>query len=624
MRWMVVAIALIAMGALALVAIETIPGHFETELKQRASNALAAANLPFAKVSVRGRELMLTGDAPSPAAKDDAIKVAGDVWGVSSVRDALTVNGVATTTVASAEPSASVAHGEATPPPQEEPSNPPIVPGLVDPALAPPVDDGSTESAPTPSEPPAASGEAPPAQPVPQSESPPAQTTAEASPAQQSAAAEQPKPTDTSAAQATATEQPKAVEPPAPPPQFSSQPADTAAAVPVTKPQPEPATPAPTPAPAQVSAAPSVTPAPAPAPAPATPAPAVAAQATPAPPSPPPAQQKLAQAATAALSTGIQAVTPPPAPVAVEPPAYRLEAHVEGRRVELQGLVSTPSAQRALVVHVRRSIHRAVVVDSLQVAHTKPDKAWLSVARKGLTQLAHLDTGSLHLDGQSVAVSGKPKSERDRSRVLAALNELPTGYKSTVLLERMQDVPPAPAIVPPARPVVAAVAPPPPAPAPEPEPRRQPKKPAAHIAPPPAPKYREVEHREPEIVRASLSADCRYRFNDVLGRVAVVFDTGSARLQSSATRSLDDFARIAKACPQARIRLTGHTDTQEAPTAEMALSRQRALSVREALEQRGVPGDNITITGRGGLRPAFSNATADGRENNRRVEFAVW
>jgi outer membrane protein OmpA-like peptidoglycan-associated protein len=51
---------------------------------------------------------------------------------------------------------------------------------------------------------------------------------------------------------------------------------------------------------------------------------------------------------------------------------------------------------------------------------------------------------------------------------------------------------------------------------------------------------------------------------------------------------------------------------------------RRALSVREELEDRGVSAESITVTGRGGLRPAFSNATADGRENNRRVEFSVW
>jgi len=61
--------------------------------------------------------------------------------------------------------------------------------------------------------------------------------------------------------------------------------------------------------------------------------------------------------------------------------------------------------------------------------------------------------GSLRLDGRTVAVSGRPKSDNDRARVVAALSKLPSGYTSTVLLERLQEVAaPAPNVVVPATP----------------------------------------------------------------------------------------------------------------------------------------------------------------------------
>jgi len=110
----------------------------------------------------------------------------------------------------------------------------------------------------------------------------------------------------------------------------------------------------------------------------------------------------------------------------------------------------------------------------------------------------------------------------------------------------------------------------------------------------------------------------------VLPRVAVVFESGSSRVRSGGVAGLDELARVARRCPAARIRLTGHTDTREAPSGAERLSRERAFAVREELEDRGVSGSKISVVGRGGARPAFSNATADGRENNRRVEFAVW
>lgn len=521
MRAVVVAVALIALVAVAFYAVQFLPPHIEADLKQRASAALVAANLQFATVAVTGRVVTLSGEAPGLVAKDDAIKIVQNVWGVASVNDALVValvvgeaaaQPLTPQTVIDAAPQApALAPAPAQTPPAAEPPPTalPTVESAIDPALAPPEPE-PPETVAAPPEPPA---------PAPASAPPPQET--------QSAAA-----------------------------QFSSAPA--------------------------------------------------------APPAPPPAAPSIPAMIAKGSATGLaasaqMAVSPPPA----APPSYRLEAHVEGRRVELQGLVSTPSAARALVAQVRRNVYRAQIVDTLKVAHNKPDRDWLGVARTGLSQLAHLDTGSLRLDGHSVAMSGRPRSESDRARVLAALNGLPAGYTSTVLLERMPEAAAPPPAVTAAAP--AAIAPPPTV-AVHPTAAQRPSRLAAT-------RYRASAR---PVVARSLSADCRRRFGDVLPRVAVAFDSGSSRLRSNAVSGLDELAHVARACPQARIGLTGHSDTQEAPAAALQLSRSRAYAVRAALEERGVAGASIGVAGRGGLRPAFSNATAEGRDNNRRVEFAVW
>ncbi len=577
MRALVWIVALLALSAVAFYAVQTYPARIEADLKQRSTDALSANNLNFANVTVTGREVTLAGIAPSPTAKEQAVKVAGDVWGVASVHDtlAISVDGqpvtpqsvIATNTPAPhpAEPTSSAAPAA----PERPPSGPlPSIGSLVDPALAPPAE---PETPPT--EEPAA----------PDSTTP----TPQPSPAPAETVAAPPAPTTP-----PATTQ-AAAEPPSTPAAAPAQPAPTQPA----QAQPEPSQPPP---PQTVAAA--------------TPPPtthAAAPAASPATPVGPLPKDALAEGMSAGLNAAIQAI--PPA-LAAAPPAYRLEAHVEGKRIELQGLVSTPSAQRALIAHVRSHIRRAKIVDSLQVAHAKPDKAWLGVARTGLEQLAHLDTGSLKLSGHSVAVSGKPKSERDRSRVLAALGELPKGYTSTVLLERMQDVTPAaPAIAPPPPPTPERVRPPPPRVTEQARPRRATSKPVVAS-------YRTV--REPEPVHHGLSSWCRRRFADVLPRVAVGFNSGSWRVDSSL--GLDDLARVIRSCPDARLRVTGHSDTQETAPGATGLSLRRAQAVRDELEERGASPAGITTLGRGGLRPAFSNATADGRENNRRVEFAVW
>ena len=83
MRALVVAVALIALVAVAVYAVQSLPPHIEADLKQRASEALVAANLQFATVAVTGRVVTLSGEAPGPMAKEDAVKIVRNVWGVA-------------------------------------------------------------------------------------------------------------------------------------------------------------------------------------------------------------------------------------------------------------------------------------------------------------------------------------------------------------------------------------------------------------------------------------------------------------------------------------------------------------------------------------------------------------
>jgi len=53
------------------------------------------------------------------------------------------------------------------------------------------------------------------------------------------------------------------------------------------------------------------------------------------------------------------------------------------------------------------------------------------------------------------------------------------------------------------------------------------------------------------------------------------------------------------------------------------LSRQRAESVRRALEDAGLPGGRVSATGWGESRPVADDASAEGRARNRRVEIIV-
>ena len=64
----------------------------------------------------------------------------------------------------------------------------------------------------------------------------------------------------------------------------------------------------------------------------------------------------------------------------------------------------------------------------------------------------------------------------------------------------------------------------------------------------------------------------------------------------------------------------GHTDAMGAGETNLELSRERALSVRNALVQRGIASSRISTHGYGETSPVADNGSPAGRQANRRVE----
>ena len=102
----------------------------------------------------------------------------------------------------------------------------------------------------------------------------------------------------------------------------------------------------------------------------------------------------------------------------------------------------------------------------------------------------------------------------------------------------------------------------------------------------------------------------------------VRFDTGTNQVDNRAFRNLDLLADDLKRPEESgkQVLLVGFTDNAGADDANLTLSRQRADSVRAYLAERGVSA--VTPVAFGEALPVDTNDTADGREQNRRVE--VW
>jgi outer membrane protein OmpA-like peptidoglycan-associated protein len=103
----------------------------------------------------------------------------------------------------------------------------------------------------------------------------------------------------------------------------------------------------------------------------------------------------------------------------------------------------------------------------------------------------------------------------------------------------------------------------------------------------------------------------------------LLFVTGSPTLQPREHAQLQSIAVILKAHPGARMTIAGYTDNVGSAAANLALSRQRAESVRNELIAMGVDGSRITAEGYGDTQPVGDNSMAAGRAMNRRISMQV-
>ena len=104
----------------------------------------------------------------------------------------------------------------------------------------------------------------------------------------------------------------------------------------------------------------------------------------------------------------------------------------------------------------------------------------------------------------------------------------------------------------------------------------------------------------------------------------VLFDTSSAELSAADKARLDEaignFKRLpADVAAGTSIVVEGHTDSTGSEDFNLALSQRRADSVKQHLVDGGIPASLITTVGKGESTPVDSNATPEGRRNNRRV-----
>src|SRR5438445_10087218 len=103
----------------------------------------------------------------------------------------------------------------------------------------------------------------------------------------------------------------------------------------------------------------------------------------------------------------------------------------------------------------------------------------------------------------------------------------------------------------------------------------------------------------------------------------VLFDTGKFTLRPVAREKLAKVAGIVSGHPGLRLDVEGSTDSVGGDDYNQQLSEQRGRSVSDYLTGQGMAASSVSSKGFGKNQPVASNDTADGRQQNRRVELVI-
>jgi outer membrane protein OmpA-like peptidoglycan-associated protein len=112
--------------------------------------------------------------------------------------------------------------------------------------------------------------------------------------------------------------------------------------------------------------------------------------------------------------------------------------------------------------------------------------------------------------------------------------------------------------------------------------------------------------------------------------IAITFDSGllfpydSSDLLPAGRTNLQSLATSLAADPESEVLIVGHTDSRGSDSYNQALSERRAQAAASILTSYGVSSTRIRTAGRGESEPIASNETDVGRQENRRVEIAVF
>lgn len=103
----------------------------------------------------------------------------------------------------------------------------------------------------------------------------------------------------------------------------------------------------------------------------------------------------------------------------------------------------------------------------------------------------------------------------------------------------------------------------------------------------------------------------------------VTFATNQSNIDPRFDATLADVANVLRQYDQSLVDVVGHTDSTGGDVINQPLSERRAISVADALIRNGVQRERLYVAGNSSRTPVASDATPEGRAQNRRVEILI-
>ena len=241
--------------------------------------------------------------------------------------------------------------------------------------------------------------------------------------------------------------------------------------------------------------------------------------------------------------------------------------------IVLNGFVPNAEVHQKIVADAKALFGDDKVADNLKESKGAPT-AWLETSELGLQKLKDVDYGEFAISDNDFTFKGYIGSDEAKKGLLSEFDsKLNSAYKGSYEIDA------------------------------------------------PRPKVEESVEENKTVTIEEQIASCKNQIDELLSNEKIHFDYNKATIKQDSYKLLVNLVDIINKCPDTIVTIEGHTDSDGSAKYNKLLSQKRANAIKAYLENRGVAKERLRAVGYGESKPVASNATREGKQKNRRIEF---